>query len=299
MLQDLVVADTHDTLLLFTDRGRVFHLRSFNIAADTSRTSRGTPIVNLVKVAEGERVNAIVAVPDLVSDHALVMGTRKGAVKRIRLKDLANIRSPGLRAINLKAEDELVSVRLGTDDQDVMMFTERGQGVRFPLVEVPQRSRAAGSVRGIRLAQGDKLVGMEVVQPDDNLLVVTRNGYGKLVPVDRFRGQHRGGLGLRTYKTGPKVGLVSAARVVNKETDEELLLVSAQCQVFRTSLNEISSQGRITQGVIIWKPDDEDEVVSLACVPEKSRDGEANGAARSQPGNGRNGSPKNGGGGDK
>ncbi len=299
VLQDLVVADTHDTLLLFTDRGRVFHLRSFNIAADTSRTSRGTPIVNLVKVAEGERVNAIVAVPDLVSDHALVMGTRRGAVKRIRLKDLANIRSPGLRAINLKAEDELVSVRLGTDDQDVMMFTERGQGVRFPLVEVPQRSRAAGSVRGIRLASGDKLVGMEIVQPDDNLLVVTRNGYGKLVPVDRFRGQHRGGLGLRTYKTGPKVGLVSAARVVNKETDEELLLVSAQCQVFRTSLNEISSQGRITQGVILWKPDDEDEVVSLACVPEKSRDGEANGAARSERGNGRNGSPKNGGGGDK
>ncbi len=299
VLQDLVVADTHDTLLLFTNRGRVFHLRSFNIAADTSRTSRGTPIVNLVRVAEGERVNAIVAVPDLVSDHALVMGTRRGAVKRIRLKDLANIRSPGLRAINLRAEDELVSVRLGTDDQDVMMFTERGQGVRFPLLEVPLRSRAAGSVRGIRLAQGDTLVGMEIVQPDDNLLVVTRNGYGKLVPVDRFRGQHRGGLGLRTYKTGPKVGLVSAARVVNKETDEELLLVSAQCQVFRTSLNEISSQGRITQGVILWKPDDEDEVVSLACVPEKSRDGEANGAAKSQRGNGRNGSPKNGGSGDK
>ena len=196
----------------------------------------------------------------------------------MNLSNLANMRSSGLNAMDLEPGDELVSVRMGTGEEDVMMLTELGQGVRFPLSEAPRRSRAAGGVRGVRLGSGDKMVGMELVKPDDNLLVVTRSGYGKLVPVERFRGQHRGGLGLRAYKTGPKVGLVSGARVVNKERDEELLLVSAKCQVFRTSLSEISSQGRITQGVIIWKPDAGDEVVSLACMTERDEQDHASGS---------------------
>ena len=277
-LQDLLVADTHDALLFFTNKGRVYSLKAYEIPADTSRTTRGTAVINMMKLGQNEKVSAVVAVGDLKGEGVIVIGTQKGEVKAMNLSNLANMRSSGLNAMDLEPEDELVSVRMGTGAEDVMMLTELGQGVRFPLSEAPRRSRAAGGVRGIRLAPGDKMVGMELVQPDDNLLVVTRTGYGKLVPVDRFRGQHRGGLGLRAYKTGPKVGLVSAARVVNKERDEELLLISAKCQVFRTSLSEISSQGRITQGVIVWKPDAGDEVVSLACMTERDETDHAPGS---------------------
>ena len=277
-LQDLLVADTHDALLFFTNKGRVYSLKAYEIPADTSRTTRGTAVINMMKLGQNEKVSAVVAAGDLKGQGVIVIGTQKGEVKAMNLSNLANMRSSGLNAMDLEPEDELVSVRMGTGGEDVMMLTELGQGVRFPLSEAPRRSRAAGGVRGIRLASGDKMVGMELVQPDDNLLVVTRTGYGKLVPVDRFRGQHRGGLGLRAYKTGPKVGLVSAARVVNKERDEELLLVSAKCQVFRTSLSEISSQGRITQGVIVWKPDAGDEVVSLACMTERDETDHAPGS---------------------
>ena len=287
-LQDLLVADTHDALLFFTNKGRVYSLKAYEIPADTSRTTRGTAVINMMKLGQNEKISAVVAAGDLKGEGVIVIGTQKGEVKAMNLSNLANMRSSGLNAMDLEPEDELVSVRMGTGGEDVMMLTELGQGVRFPLSEAPRRSRAAGGVRGIRLAPGDKMVGMELVQPDDNLLVVTRTGYGKLVPVDRFRGQHRGGLGLRAYKTGPKVGLVSAARVVNKERDEELLLVSAKCQVFRTSLSEISSQGRITQGVIVWKPDAGDEVVSLACMTERDEtdnapgsNGKSNGAVPS------------------
>ena len=285
-LQDLLVADTHDALLFFTNKGRVYSLKAYEIPADTSRTTRGTAVINMMKLGQNEKISAVVAAGDLKGEGVIVIGTQKGEVKAMNLSNLANMRSSGLNAMDLEPEDELVSVRMGTGGEDVMMLTELGQGVRFPLSEAPRRSRAAGGVRGIRLAPGDKMVGMELVKPEDNLLVVTRSGYGKLVPVDRFRGQHRGGLGLRAYKTGPKVGLVSAARVVNKERDEELLLVSAKCQVFRTSLSEISSQGRITQGVIVWKPDAGDEVVSLACMTEREEtdnapgsNGKSNGSA--------------------
>jgi DNA gyrase subunit A len=299
VVQDLVVADTHDTLLLFTNQGRVFHLRSFDIAADTSRTSRGTPVVNLVRVAESERVNAIVAVPKLVGDDALVMGTRQGEVKRIRLRDLANIRSPGLRAMDLEPGDELVSARLAREEDDVMMVTRGGQGVRFALTDVRRRSRAAGGVRGIRLAEGDIVVSMEVVQPEDALLVVSSMGKGKLVHMTRFRRQGRGGMGTRAFKTTGKSGPVAAARVVDVGLDDEVMLVSAKGQVERINLGEIRYLSRYATGVQVSSFGSDDEVASIACTPEKSRDGESNGTARPEQGNGRNGSPKNGGGGDK
>jgi DNA gyrase subunit A len=299
VVQDLVVADTHDTLLLFTNRGRVFHLRSFDISADISRTSRGTPLVNLVRVAEKERVNAIVAVPDLVSDDALVMGTRKGEVKRIRLRDLANIRSPGLRAMDLEPGDELVSARLASEEDDVMIVTRCGQGVRFALTDVRRRSRAAGGVRGVRLADGDVVVSMEVVQPKDALLVVSSMGKGKLVHMDRFRRQGRGGMGTRAFKTTGKSGPVAAARVVNVGQDDEVMLVSAKGQVERINLGEIRYLSRYATGVNVSNFDSDDEVASIACLPEKSREGETNGTAGSQRGNGRSESPKTGDGGDE
>ena len=277
-LQDLVVADTHDILLLFTNRGRVYQLRSFEIASDTSRTTRGTPVINLVRLNDKEKINAMVAVSDLTSDGTLVMATRLGEIKAMNLSSLVNIRSSGIIAMDLEPGDDLVSVRLAQADQDVMMVTAKGQGVRFQLDSMPRRSRAAGGVRGIRLGEGDSLVAMEIVGPKDILLVVSRQGLGKLVQISRFRRQGRGGRGTRAFMTSAKTGLVAGARVVNESRDDEVMLVSAKCQVFRTSLKEISLQGRHARGVIIWRPDGDDEVVSIACFPDKDGSPSTNGS---------------------
>ena len=278
ILQDLVVADTHDTLLFFTSRGRVYHLRSFDISADSSRTTRGTSVINLVRLGENERINALVAVPDLTNGDTLVMGTRLGEVKALSLDRLANIRAAGLIAMDLEPGDELVSARLASPGDDVVMVTEGGQAVRFRLEEIPRRSRTAGGVRGIRLAKGDRLVSMEIVQPQDTLLVVSKQGFGKIVSISRFRRQIRGGMGTRAFRTSSKTGLVAGARAVAGQ-DDEVMLVSSKCQVFRTSLKEISVQGRHARGVIVWRPDGGDEVASIACVPYKEADSEDNGTA--------------------
>ena len=264
-LQALAVADTHDTLLFFTSKGRAYPRRCFEISKDTSRTTRGTPLVNLVPLSQGERVNALVAVKDLAGDGVLVLATRMGEVKVLKLGALSNIRNGGLIVMDLEPGDDLVSVQLAGQDDEVMMVTEGGQGIRFRLDEVPRRSRTAGGVRGIRLSKGDVLVSMEIVRPHDTLLVVSRQGFGKLVNISRFRAQGRGGMGTRAFRTSAKTGKVAGARVVNEGGCEEVMLVSSDCQVFRTSLVEISRQGRDARGIILWRPDDGDEVASIAC----------------------------------
>lgn len=264
-LQALAVADTRDTLLFFTSKGRAYPRRCFEISKDTSRTTRGTPLVNLVPLSQGERVNALVAVKDLSGDGVLVLATRLGEVKVLKLGALSNVRNGGLIVMDLEPGDDLVSVQLAGQDDEVMMVTEGGQGIRFRLDEVPRRSRTAGGVRGIRLSKGDVLVSMEIVRPHDTLLVVSRQGYGKLVNISRFRAQGRGGMGTRAFRTSAKTGTVAGARVVNEGGCEEVMLVSSDCQVFRTSLVEISRQGRDARGIILWKPDDGDEVASIAC----------------------------------
>ena len=278
ILQDLVVADTHDSLLLFTSRGRVYRLRSFDISPDVSRTTRGTSVINLVRVSEGEKVNAIVAVPSLHGDGVLAMGTRLGEIKVLDVSKLANIRAGGLIAMDLEPGDELVSVHRGSVDDDIMMVSRNGQAIRFPLADLRLRSRTAGGVRGIRLDKGDIVVAMEVLQPQDTLFVVSNQGFGKLVRMSRFRRQARGGRGTLTFKTNPKRGVVAGARVVNDQRDDQVMLVSKGCQVFRTSLKEISVQGRYAMGVIIWRPDRGDEVASIAVLPEKTTAEETDGA---------------------
>ena len=264
-LQDLLVADTHDTLLFFTNRGRVYHLRSFGISADVSRTSRGTPVGNLIRLGERERINAVVAIPDLKEGRYLMMATRNGQIKKVGLSDVSSIRAAGLNIMNLAPGDELVSARLADPEDDAMILTTRGQAVRFPVSDLQQRTRASGGVRGIRLSKGDSVVAMEVVRKGDLLLVVSRQGFGKLVTISNFRRQARGGSGLRAFRASAKTGPVAAARVVSSTLDDEVTLVSTNSQVFRTSLKEINLQGRNTMGVIIWRPDGNDEVASIAC----------------------------------
>jgi len=274
-LQELLLADTHDILLFFTDRGRVYPLKCFQISGDTSRTTRGTPLVNLLPLAEGERVHALVAVADLNIAGTIVLGTKKGEIKAFTLSQLANIRARGLNVMDLEKGDEQVSVRLAGEADDVIIVTAKGMSIRFPVQQLRLRSRAAGGVRGIRLSPGDLVVAMEVVQPQDRLLLVTKLGYGKLVRVQNYRFQARGGKGLVTFKISEKTGDLAAARVVANGAQEDVMLVSAKCQVIRTSLEQMPQQGRHTRGAIVWKGHPDDFIVSVACFSESRRSPQA------------------------
>ena len=264
-VQHLLVGDTHDTLLFFTNRGRVLSLRCFELRPDTSRTSRGVPLNNLISLVGVEKVNAVMAVPNLKEDAYVFLATRKGLVKRSPLRSIASIRSAGLIIMNLKSGDELVSAGPVREEDEIIMVSESGQSIRFSVSEVTPHSRTAGGIKGMRLRQGDQIVSMDVVVPDGHLLVISRQGYGKVTPFVRYRSQQRGGYGIKTLRITPKTGQVADARVVAK-SDQQVLLVSANAQVFRTDLAEISNLSRHTQGVKIWKPGSDDTVASVACI---------------------------------
>ena len=279
-LQDLLVADTHDTLLLFTNRGRVYPLRCFDIAGDISRTSRGTPLISLAPLSEGERVSTVLPASDLAGDGVLVLATRQGQIKRVNLRALANIRSNGLLIMKLRKGDQLVEAGLATGAEDVIIVTERGQSIRFTSTEVPIRTRAAGGVRGIRLLQGDSVVSMGVADPQEYLFVVSKNGYGKCTALSKYRLQSRGGSGILTFKVIEKTGRVLVAKVVDQTLDQEVMLISSKAQVIRISLKEVRSMGRNTQGVRVWRDREQDDyLASVTCFRETigSYDPEADG----------------------
>jgi DNA gyrase subunit A len=266
-IQHLLVADTHDDILFFTDRGKVFSLKCFELRPDSSRTSRGVPLINIINIDPHERVNAIIAVPSLEEDAYLFMATRKGLVKRLALKAVAKIRRSGLIVMNLKKNDELVSVHPLRADDDVMMVSEMGQSIRFHCSEVTPHSRTAGGIIGMRLNPGDKIVAMDVIVPDGYLLVVSKHGYGKVTAFARYKTQKRAGKGIKTLHITKKTGLVADA-VVSAKPDQEIFLVSQKAQVFRTSIEEIPPRGRNTQGVILWKPGSSDSVASVELVDQ-------------------------------
>ncbi len=261
----ILVGDTHDTLLFFTDRGRVLRLTSYELRADTSRNTRGVPVVNVVALTEGEQVNAVLGVPSLEEhDLFLVMATRKGIVKRVALGELANITRRGLNIMILKPDDELVTARLVTDEDDLIMVTEGGMSIRFPIAEIKARHRAAGGVKGMVLADKDRVVAADIAVPDSKLLVISKNGFGKLTDLNRYRRQGRAGSGIKTLNITRKTGKLAAAQVI--ADSDEVYVVSRKAQVIRTSISEIRNTGRATQGVTIFKPEPGDSVASMACV---------------------------------
>ncbi len=272
-VQHILVADTHDTLLFFTNRGRVFSLTVFDLTADTSRNTRGVPVVNVVQLAADETVSALIAVDHLEHDETyLMLSTHKGKIKRIALSDIGNIRPSGLIIIGMNKDkkEELAGVSLAHKEDDVVMVSEQGMSIRFAVTDPPKRKRNAGGVIGMKLREGDRVIGMSVIPKDSEskLLVISKFGFGKLTPVSEYRQQGRGGYGLATFKIQPrKTGSVAVAEVV--DDSKELYLVSEQAQVLRTNLSEISTTiGRKTRGVTIFRLTDGDAVSSIACVSD-------------------------------
>ncbi|OGO53024.1 MAG: DNA gyrase subunit A [Chloroflexi bacterium RBG_16_68_14] len=258
----LVVADTHDSLLFFTDRGRVFRLRVFDVP-DASRQARGIPLINLIEIDQRELVTAVVAARDFQKD-AMVLATATGEVKKTSLSEFASVRRAGLIAMDLEANDVLVSAKLAEEGDEVLIVTSDGQSVRFPVAELRSASRASGGVRGVRLGKGARLVSMDIVSAGDELLTLSAHGFGKRTPVEEYPVHHRGGGGVITFKVLEKTGPVVAARMVRES--QELIVISQDGIVLRTRMDGIAVQGRSTQGVSIIGPAPGDTVASLAVI---------------------------------
>jgi DNA gyrase subunit A len=265
----LVVADTHDNLLFFTNRGKVFRLKCYEIQAGSSRTAKGMAVINLFPIADGERITDVVVVTDFVPGAYLLLATRRGGIKKTSLDKFASVRSSGLIAMGVKSEDDLIAARLATDDEDVMLGTEKGQSIKFAVSALRASLRTSGGVSGIRLGPDDRVVGMEVADPEAFLLVVAANGLGKLTPVKRYPRQNRAGSGVKTFRITGKTGDVVAVKQVT--LSQQVMIISANGIVTRTPVQEknakqgITIQGRSTQGVILMRLNDGDRVVAATC----------------------------------
>ena len=275
----LQIANTHDFLLFFTDRGRVFASRVFELAPDQSRNSRGTPVQNLgFNMEPREEVHAVVAVSSYLEDTYLVLATKNGQVKRMHLPLLRNMNRSGLRCFNLKGDDALIGAVLADDDEDVILVSKEGMSIRFKSSEVRARQRAAGGMKGMNVQNKDEIVSMNVVDDEGYLLIVSQKGYGKLSLLRHYTQQKRGGKGLITLKVTPKTGKIADSAVVSEEvrTDStgKLVLVTEKAQVIRTNLGEIRSTGRIAQGVKIQVPDAGDKISAIRVIAERREAGE-------------------------
>jgi len=269
-VEHLLVANTHDWALFFTNRGRVFSAKVHTIP-DASRQAKGMPIINLpgVQVESGEVPMATITLPDFSAGSLLVMATRRGIIKKTALEQFERVRSSGIRAITLADDDELAWVDVSTGRDDVILATALGKLARFAETEVRPMGRDAAGVIGIRLARaGDSVVSMSVVRPDADLLVLTETGYGKRVPLTEFRRKHRGGQGVQLIALeGRKTGAVAAVQQVT-EADDELLLISAGGQVVRTDTNSINRYSSGARGVIVMRLNEGDRVVGIAAFRE-------------------------------
>ncbi|HMJ81012.1 MAG TPA: DNA gyrase C-terminal beta-propeller domain-containing protein, partial [Candidatus Dormibacteraeota bacterium] len=265
-LEHLLVANTHDWALFFTNRGRVFSSKVHQIP-DASRQAKGIPIINLegVQVEAGELVLSVLTTPDFEKGHNLVMATRRGIIKKTPLEQFEKVRSSGIRAITVNEGDELAWVETSSGQDDVVVATALGRIARFNEAEVRPMGREAAGVIAIRLArEGDRVVGMSVVQPGADILVLTETGYGKRVALSDFRTMHRGSQGVRLISLeGSKTGPVAAVQLVT-ETDEELLLISSGGQVVRTDVNAINRYGSAARGVIVMRLNEGDTVAGIA-----------------------------------
>lgn len=260
----LLAADTLDTLLFFTDRGRVYSLKCYRVPQETSRTSKGIPLVKLISIEEKERVTEILAVTEFVPGDSMIMATSRGVIKRSAAESFASVRSNGLIAMRLGKGDELVAAKVAGKDSEVIIVTEVAHAIRFTLGGLRLASRTSGGVRAIHLAPEDRLVAMDIVSPDAYLMVITKTGYGKCTLLSRYRIQSRGGTGVKTLSS--KVGSVVAARVIN--TEDEVMILTAQGVILRMQGANIPTQGRIRRGASLMKPDEGDEVISIAVLSQ-------------------------------
>ena len=271
-VRELVSTSTHDHLLFFTNKGRVYRLKGYEIP-EYGRTAKGLPIVNLLKLDEGESIQTIINVEQDRSDEAyLFFTTRQGLVKRTNVAEFSNIRQNGLKALNLREEDELINVFLTDGNTDVIIGTKYGYSVRFNEAVVRNMGRSATGVRGVNLREGDKVVGASVVTDQDEVLIITEKGYGKRTMASEYPTKGRGGKGIKTAniteKNGPLAGLLTV------KGDEDLMIITDTGVMIRTNVGNISQTGRSTQGVKVMRLDQDAKIVTFTTVQPDDKDEE-------------------------
>lgn len=262
-VEHLFSTNSHHYLMFFTNKGKVYRLKAYEIP-DLSRTARGTPIINLIQIEQGEIVNAVIPIESFQSERYLFFATRSGIVKKTPLSDYGNIRKGGLIAINVREDDELIGVKLTDGDRDIIMGTQKGMSIRFPEKDVRSMGRGATGVKGIRLSKNDAVIDMDVLEENHTVLIVTAKGYGKRTPISEYRLQSRGGKGIKTLNVTDKNGKVVGLKIVRD--DEDLMIITEAGTLIRTSMSGISTMGRNTQGVKLINTKDDDEVATLARV---------------------------------
>ncbi len=258
----LLVCDTHDNVLFFTARGRVFMSKAYELP-DAKRQARGVPLVNVIDAEPGEDITALVSIHDYGKDY-MVLATANGEVKKTPLPDFKEVRKNGKIAMGLDKGDELVSAKLVHENDEIVLITSHGQAIRFNVKELRSASRTSGGVRGIRLAKGGKVVSLEVVTPNSELFTITERGFGKRTPFEDYPRKLRGGMGVRNYDITNKTGKVIASRTVNAA--QELIVISQDGIVIRTRMDSIRMTGRAAQGVSVINIGPGDSVASLATI---------------------------------
>lgn len=265
-VEHLLNTSTHDTLLFFTTRGRVFQTKGYQIP-EFNRTAKGLPIVNLLGIDKEENVTAMIRVPQFEDDQYFFFVTKNGLAKRTSASAFANIRSNGLIALTLKENDELIGVKLTTGDEDIVIGTKDGMLIRFNEEDIRSMGRTASGVRGIRLRKDDAVIGMDVVKEGQEILVVTENGYGKRTVDSEYRIQSRGGYGLKTLQVTERNGSLVAMKVV--DGTEDLMLITINGILIRMDINDISVIGRSTQGVRLIRLGENEVVATVAKVTKE------------------------------
>ena len=270
-IEELLMMNTHHYLMFFTNTGKVYRLKGYEIP-EASRTARGTAIVNLLQLAPEEKITAMIPVKEYKQGKYLFMATRKGIVKKTPLLDYANVRKTGLAAISLREDDELIEVKLTNNKKDIFLVTKYGQCIRFPETDVRSMGRTAMGVIGMQLNDGDEVIGMQLNTQGDHLLIVSANGMGKLTSVDEFKSQNRGGKGVKRYKIMEKTGNVIGVK--NLHMDDEIMMINTEGIVIRMMCSDISVLGRVTSGVKLMNLSENVSVASIAKVRETSADSE-------------------------
>ena len=271
--KDIFTASTHDTILFFSDRGKVYKLKGYQIP-ETGRSAKGMNIINLLELESGEKITAMFPIKEFADDKFLFFVTRQGVAKRVVLSDLQNIRRAGLRALNLNEDDALVDVRLTDGEQNILIATHEGRAICFDENEVRAMGRTATGVRGIRLSEGDYVIGAARARKGAYVLSITENGYGKRTPVEEFTIHHRGGGGMMLHNLTAKTGLVAGIAVV--DGDNDVMIITDDGVIIRTGCEEIRECGRGSQGVIVMRTGEDVKVIAIARTnKEEDEDEEA------------------------
>ncbi|MGG3913781.1 DNA gyrase subunit A [Rossellomorea vietnamensis] len=268
-VENLLTTSTHDTILFFTNKGKAYRAKGYEIP-EFSRTAKGLPIINLLGVEKDEWINAMIRVEEFVDDWYLFFTTKQGISKRTPVSDFANIRTNGLIAINLRENDELISVKLTDGEKDMIIGTKQGMLIRFPETDVRSMGRTATGVKGINLSDDDIVVGMEILEDKSDVLVVTVNGYGKRTPASEYRVQTRGGKGLKTCNVTERNGELVSVKAVTGE--EDLMIITAHGVLIRMDVNDISTTGRNTQGVKLIRLQESEFVSTVAKVEKEDEE---------------------------